>query len=470
MKIVNYILLLVTFVMVGCEELPTENVNTLPSMQPNYVDITIPANIAPLNFAMNDSAQGVEVYVDGELLDNSGSNKMMFNVGKWKKMMASKKGETVSVVVEATYGDKKRRYNPFTWTIADSIDPYMTYRLIEPDYEVFQNLEIRERCVENFDERAINTYHVIGNRCMNCHTYANSDPNMSMMYVRGEGGGAILNEKGVLRKLNIEKTPDMVSSSVYFGFSPSQRYITFSTNVIVPAFHSNANKRMEVFDSKSDVYVADVNTGKIIPAPQLADSMMLETFPNFSRDGKYIYFCRAAVENSIEDLQYDLCRVSFDEDKGTIGDSIETVIKAVKGQKNSVSHPRVSPDGNYLLYTVADYGTFPIWHQESDLRMMDLRTGAIDNLQTVNSDRSDTYHCWSSNGRWFVFASKRDDGLYGKPYFCYVDTAGRVHKPFVLPQENPLYYDYTLKSFNVPELGKGKVPFDAQSVRKIVDN
>ena len=135
---------------------------------------------------------------------------------------------------------------------------------------------------------------------------------------------------------------------------------------------------------------------------------------------------------------------------------------------SSVSHPRISPDGRYLLYTVADYGTFPIWHPEADLQMMDLKTGRIDTLAIVNSEKSDTYHSWSSNSRWFVFASKRDDGLYGKPYFCYVDKEGKAHKPFCLPQEHPTFYDNNLKSFNAPELGKGKVPFDVDDVAKAI--
>ena len=86
-------------------------------------------------------------------------------------------------------------------------------------------------------------------------------------------------------------------------------------------------------------------------------------------------------------------------------------------------------------------------------------------LDNVNSDKSDTYHSWSSNSRWFVFASKRDDGLYGKPYFCYVDRQGRAHKPFCLPQKDPSFYDQCLKSFNAPELGRGPVPFSASDVK-----
>jgi dipeptidyl aminopeptidase/acylaminoacyl peptidase len=136
--------------------------------------------------------------------------------------------------------------------------------------------------------------------------------------------------------------------------------------------------------------------------------------------------------------------------------------------QKSVCHPRISPDGRYLVYTVADYGTFPIWHQESDLRMMDLQTGQIDTMKKVNSSRSDTYHSWSSNSRWLVFASKRDNGLYGKPYFCYIDHNGKPHRPFVLPQESPTYYDETLKSFNAPEFSKGDIPFDAVDVERLL--
>ena len=104
----------------------------------------------------------------------------------------------------------------------------------EPDYEVYHHLALYERCVENFDERPISTHQLVGDRCMNCHTYAGQSAQRSMMYVRGEGGGAILNDAGTLSKLDI-KAPGMVSGSVYFGFSPSGRYITFSTKVIIPA-------------------------------------------------------------------------------------------------------------------------------------------------------------------------------------------------------------------------------------------
>ena len=215
-----------------------------------------------------------------------------------------------------------------------------------------------------------------------------------------------------------------------------------------------------MFDTKSDVYVYELKRVEVVRTPLLADSARLETFPTFSADGKSIYYCVAegpARPSGLDSLFYSLCRIDFDPEKVMFGAVTDTIISGRWG--SSVSHPRVSPDGKRLLYTVSDFGTFPIWHREADLRMMDLRSGEIDSLEIVNSPMSDTYHTWSSTGRWFVFASKRDDGLYGKPYFAHIAEDGSVSKPFVLPQEYPSFYDNNLKSYNVPDLGTVPVSF-----------
>ena len=163
-----------------------------------------------------------------------------------------------------------------------------------------------------------------------------------------------------------------------------------------------------------------------------------------------------------------MCRIAFDTETKQWGEQVDTLWNA-KEMNGSVCHPKISPDGKYLLYTVAAYGTFPIWHRETELQMMNLQTGAIDSLKNVNSNRSETYHSWSSNSRWFVFASKRGDGQYGKPYFCYVDENGQAHKPFVLPQKHPDHYDMTLKSFNIPDLSASPTPFDAKDIGRIFE-
>jgi len=452
-------------------------VNHYPNMYPDYTDVTIPVNIAPLNFVMrNKHISNIETVLtieDGKEEDNtlsatSNDRNLTYSMSEWKDFLKKAVGKRIKVQIYSKADDGGwTEYKPFHWeVVGDSIDPYLTYRLIEPDYEVWNKLQIKQRCIENWDEKILADHNLQENRCMNCHAFGNQDPNLSMVYIRGENGGAILNRNGKLRKLDI-KTDNMVSASVYYGFSPSGKYITFSTNIIIPAFHANADKRLEVYDTKSDVYVADLDNNRIISSPLTSDSTKLETFPTFSPNGKYVYYCVADRKGlntpNLKGLQYALVRIPFDEETGKSGTQVDTVYHG-----RSVCHPRVSPDGRYLLFTVADYGTFPIWHPEADLRMLDLQTGKVDSLNIVNSKKSDTYHSWSHNSRWFVFASKRDDGLYGKPYFCYVDRKGKAHKPFVLPQKSPTFYDDCLKSFNIPELSRGPVPFDAIDIENVM--
>lgn len=456
-----------------------EQVDHYPNMYPDYADVTIPVNIAPLNFEIRDkhltnietilTIEGADANdADNTLTATSNSQNLKFNLDDWKAFLQKAVNKNVKVQIYSKSDDGEwTAFKSFKWqVVGDSIDPYLTYRLIEPDYEVWNKIQIRQRCIENWKETILTDYHLQENRCMNCHTFGNQNPNLSMVYVRGEDGGAILNRNGKLRKLNL-KTANMVSSSVYYGFDPSGRYVTFSSNIIIPAFHANPDKRLEVYDSKSDVYVADLDNNIIISSPLTSDSTKLETFPTFSSNGRYIYYCVADKKGlktkNLKGLKYALVRIPFEDRTGTFGSKVDTLYT-----ERSVCHPKISPDGRYCLFTVADYGTFPIWHPEADLRMLDLQTGKIDSLSIVNSRKSDTYHSWSHSGRWFVFASKRDDGLYGKPYFCYFDEHGKAHKPFVLPQREPTFYDDCLKSFNIPELSRGPVPFNAIDVENVM--
>lgn len=435
---------------------------------PDYTDIVVPENIAPLNFMLRESVSRVLVCVDDRIIASSHGSSIRFSPSRWRSLMDGNVGGSIGVRVLAKNKDGWKEYNTFSWSVSgDRVDPYLTYRLIEPDYEAYNNIVLQQRCVENFSTDDFSDFNVIGNKCMNCHTYAGQDPDNTMFYVRGQGGGAFLNRSGSLTKLAI-RGEDMVSGSVYFGFSPSKRYICFSSNKIIPAYHSQPRRRMEVFDTRSDVYVADLENRSIIRSPLLEDSGVMETFPTFSPDGAYIYYCAAPQLDTItldllENVHYSLCRIGFDEASGTIGTQVDTIYSA-SSEGGSVCHPRISPDGRFLCFSVADYGTFPLWHSESDLMLMDLRSGSIVPMDQANSDQSDTYHSWSSNSRWIVFASKRGDGVYGKPYFTHVDTDGNCSKAFVLPQKHPGYYDNLLTSFNAPEMGRGPLPFSTYDV------
>lgn len=421
-----------------------------PLMSPDYRDVTVPCNIAPLNFHYCGAGPFRTEFSAGGVRCVFRGRNVRWREPQWRRILEAACGDTIRVKSSVCGG----------WTVAvsrDSIDGYLTYRLIEPAYEVWDRVEVRERRLDGFDERVLSDWRHTGNSCMNCHVHKGAN---SIFYIRGPKGGALLNRGGKLSKLDL-KAEGMVSSTVYGDLHPGGRWGVFSVNRIIPGLHTSGNVRMEVFDSASDLVVADFDNNRFIAGDALASPGKLETFPCFSADGKSVFYCVADsldLPRDIRKLRYSIVRAAFDDCTGLLGNNAVTVWES---DSSSACHPKASPDGKWLMFTVADYGTFPIWHGECDLCLLDMETSATVDMSLVNSDVSDSYHSWSSNSRWFVFASKRGDGMYGKPYICHIDAQGRCGKPFVLPQSDPYHYEKMLKSYNIPDLGIEPCPYDA---------
>ena len=473
------LMLLALLALNGCTPKPSQvkPLDEAPPIYPAYHDITIPYNIAPLNFLFRD--EGVEalqlVIADEEQTPlmqlNSRGRKVRFNQKEWRTMLANQRGRRLTATLTAKRSEGWVNYRPMTWLVAsEPVDGYVSYRLIEPGYEVWNELQLCERHLESFDERVIADNSRLGGRCMNCHIHGSQRGDLTMFHLRGAGGGTLVNRQGQLRKLALKAGP-MNSGAVYGDFHPSGRYGVFSTNIIIPAFHAQGNRRLEVYDTTSDLVMADFDANRLYTSPLVSDTTRLETFPTFSADGAWVYFCSAPLvkplPQEVKRLRYSLCRITFDAATGRWGERVDTLWNA-RTQGGSVCHPKASPDGRYLLYTLADYGTFPIWHRETQLQLMDLQTGEVNPLTEVNSDRSETYHSWSSNSRWFAFASKRGDGQYGRIYLAYVDAEGRVHRPFVLPQKDPEHDDLNLKSYNLPDLSQTPVTISSSQVEEML--
>jgi hypothetical protein len=172
-----------------------------------------------------------------------------------------------------------------------------------------------------------------------------------------------------------------------------------------------------------------------------------------------------------DEVKYDLLRISYDLDSDKWG-QLETVLSA-QDTGLSILQPRISPDGRWLLFCMCDYGSFPVYHQSSDLYIMDLKTARqtgqykYRRLQ-VNSDQSESWHSWSSNSRWIAFSSKRGKGVFTRSYFSYVDQAGKVYKALLLPQKDPAFYDSCLKTYSVPELIIQPVKVTGEKLARVV--
>ena len=428
----------------------------------DYADMVIPPNIASLNFFVDaeDGQEALVLTVDNQSISAiSKDGAVIPDLSDWKELMAYAKGKQVQVEHCVWTAEGWKAYQPFAFQVAEeAIDAYLAYRLIPPGYVLWNEMGIYQRNLENFDETALLTNKPTDRNCMNCHSFCMQNPDKMMFHLRAKHAGTMLVDGKDIVKLDT-KTEQTISPLVYPYWHPTGKYIAYSVNETKQLFHSNHPNRIEVMDLASDVVVYDIAKNEIVTAPQLFAKDAFETFPSFSSDGKTLYYCTARAQSlpdGIEKLKYHLCAISFDADTRTFGSKVDTLFHAEMEDK-SVSFPRVSPDGKYLMFTLANHATFPIWHQEADLWMMDLKNGQKYSLDALNSNSVESYHSWSSNSRWVVFSSRRMDGLYTRPYIAYVHEDGKVGKPFVLPQAKGDFYFKCMNSYNIPELLKGKV-------------
>jgi Tol biopolymer transport system component len=284
--------------------------------------------------------------------------------------------------------------------------------------------------------------------------------------MRGSIGGTYFYSDGKFKKINL-KTKEMKNGAVYPRWHPSGRFVAFSSNKIIQRFHAADNKKIEVSDLESSLVLYDLRKNEIMNIELTDKEKFMDTYPEWSSDGKYLYFCRAkqiGEKYDFKDIKYNLYRVSFDMDNRKFGEA-ELVFDASQINK-SIAFPRISPDGRFIIVTISDYGCFPIWHKEADLYSIDLENFKMERL-SLNSDYSDSYHSWSSNGKWLIFSSKRGDGLTARPYISYIQETGVSDKPFILPQEDPEFYNGFLKSFNIPEFSTEKINLNPGEIRRL---
>lgn len=452
------------------EVIVTSHLDEPSPLAETWDGVVIPVNIAPVNLpAQGVGEEALVIMHQGEQLITKAHGGMFIpDLDAWKSLVKTSAGDTLRIEHCLQQKGQWVAYQPFRIVVApEPIDTFLTYRLIPPGYEKWFAMSICQRNLTNFEETVVADNAQTGRNCMNCHSFCQQNASRMTMHVRGKNGGTLIAQDGKAVKID-PKTTAAHSSFVYPYWHPSGLFIAYSTNDTKQLFHTHDANRIEVMDLKSNVVVYDVERNEALICPLLTDTARFETFPCFSPDGHWLYFCSAAAPDSMPDdynqVRYNLCRISFDAESRTFGSLIETVYDAA-AEGYSASVPRISPDGRFLLYTRSQYGQFMIWHKDADLWMINLETGSNEPLAAANSLETDSYHTWSSNSHWIVFSSRRDDGLYTRPYIAYIDAEGHAHKAFRLPQSSPEYYDRLMFSYNVPELTVNAVPFSAAQLQ-----
>ncbi len=443
----------------------------LPRIRPDYSDIVIPPNIAPLNFAVRERGNRFVVRMRSEAGDPieivSDSAKIRIPPRRWRALVDANRGKDLLVDVYAEVDGQWHRYRTIVNRIAEEdIDGHIAYRVIGPVHTRWREIGVYQRDLTTYRESAVLEGASLDGGCVNCHSFAGNDPNRMFLGVRSRmlGDVTLLVADGEVRKVG--------SKFGYTAWHPSGRVAAYSLNKVRQFFHTGGTEVRDVVDIDAALvyYNLEARTAKMVP--RASDKQRLETYPAWSPDGRYLYYSSAPIRwtdrNAIprqryREIKYDLMRIGYEVDADAWGEP-ETVLSADETGL-SILMPRVSPDGRFLLFCMCRYGCFPVYQTTSDLYMMDLATGEHARLE-VNSEFSESWHSWSSNSRWIAFSSRRRGGYFTRCYLSFVDEAGRAHKPFILPQRDPAFYDSFVKTVSVPELITGPVPLGSQAVTR----
>ena len=270
--------------------------SNLPEIWPDYVDVTVPVGIAPLNFGMADeSFDCIDVSLTteaGPWLRVQGRDHVEFPIREWHSLLESAAGADIKVQVVARNGGRWLAFKAFHIHVSpDPIDWGLNYRLITPGYQNYAHMGIYERDLSCFDEHPLLENTQFGG-CLNCHCYNRCDPSEYSIHVRGDHGATLLKLDGELAAYDT-KTDSTTGFCVYPYWHPSGDYIIYSANHTRQTFHVGQGKVIEVFDDSSDLQVYDTRANALVLSPSVRRADKWETFPTFSPDGGTVYFCAA---------------------------------------------------------------------------------------------------------------------------------------------------------------------------------
>ncbi|MDD5327015.1 MAG: hypothetical protein PHY02_04265 [Phycisphaerae bacterium] len=453
-----------------------------PRIYPDYCSTVIPPNIAPLNFMVQEkgSYYFVRIYSEkGEPIEvSSRSPKISIPIGPWHKLLnANKAGRLKFDVFVRTDNQAWTRFDTITNEIAnEDVDDYLVCRRMSPTRTMIRGRTgIYQRNLTNFDEKLVLSNHNRTSVCANCHTFCKNRTDKVLIGVRPVRGDQVtlFIENGKVEKIG--------TNFGYTTWHPSGKLAVYSVINIPMFFHTARNEIRDTANLNSGLAYFLTDSKTLKTSPEISKEDRLEIWPAWSADGRFLYFCSTQKPGAYHNefppegytkVKYDLVRISYDLEHDQWG-KVETVLSA-QDTGQSITMPRISPDGRWLTFCMCEYEFFPTWHEGSDIYIVDLKaveeTGRYEYRRLdLNSDKSESWPSWSSNNRWIVFSSKRDkEGLFTRSYIGYIDENGKAYKPLIVPQNDPEFYTYCLEAFNTPEFTIEPIPAIGEALTRVI--
>jgi Flp pilus assembly protein TadD len=341
-----------------------------------------------------------------------------------------------------------------------------------PFRHVLDNLDsIRWRLAEvsSYEPRTLLTGMKV---CGNCHSFTADGATLAMDVDYGSDKGSyviapikpqtILDKSMIISWSDYRRDDKELTFGLLSQISPDGRYVISTVkdrSVFSPVDDLYYSQRF--FPVAGILVVYDRQTKQFFPLRGADDRQYVHSNPTWSPDGKTILFAysqaytlrglkdpsSAVVEkeevaeffDGDKKFRYDIYRIDFNDGRG----GQVTPLPGASGNGKSNFFPRFSPDGKWIVFCQSD--SFMLLQPDSTLYIMPSSGGVPRKMRCNFSGRMNSWHSWSPNGRWLVFASKAG-GPFTQLWLTHIDADGH-DSPAVLLE----HFTAANRAANIPE-------------------
>ncbi|MCW5892032.1 MAG: tetratricopeptide repeat protein [bacterium] len=307
--------------------------------------------------------------------------------------------------------------------------------------------------------------------CGNCHSFADNGSTLGLDVDYGNDKGAyaimdvakhmVLDDAKIITWADFKREDGELTFGLLSRVSPTGRFVvsTVKDRSVFVALPDLMMSQL-FFPIKGILVVYDRETKTFRELPGADDPRYVQSNPVWSPDGKEIVFARTTAyaadaliqqNNALLDekdvpeftvdkkpFRYDLYRIPFNDGNGGTAEPIP----GASGDGKSNYFPKYSPDGKWIVFCKAN--SYMLLQLDSELWIMPARGGEARRLRH-NTPRMNSWHSWSSNGRWLVFSSKVN-GPYTQLFLTHIDDDGNDSPPVLLER-----FTSSDRAANIPE-------------------